>query len=68
MQTRLLDGMRIDTLEILKSKAEMKRDDYLAFIELCKVLLGDQKELTFKRPGAIHIPQGKVECKVTLLH
>lgn len=69
--TRLLDGMRIDTLEILKSKAEMKRDDYLEFIELCKVFLGDQKELTFKRPGAIHKARWMAKLlysiKITLL-
>ena len=32
---------------------EMKRDDYFEFMELSKVFLGDQLELTFKRSGAI---------------
>ena len=69
--TRLLDSMRVDSLKILNSKADMKRDDYLEFIELCKVFLGDQKELTFKRPGAIHKARWMAKLlysiKITLL-
>ena len=49
----------------------MERDDYLEFIELCKVFLGDQKKLTFKQPGAIHKARWMAKLlysiKITLL-
>lgn len=53
-ETQLLEDLRADALKTLRSQADIKRDDYLEFIELCMVFLGAQKSLTFKRPGAIH--------------
>lgn len=53
----LITTLSSEVLQMARSKLEVRRNDYLEFVELCTVFLdgveGD-KIVTLKRPGALH--------------
>ena len=52
-----VDRCKYDVLKLAHSELDIRRDDYLEFVELCTVFLDGEKPghaLTFKRPGALH--------------
>ena len=53
-----------EALDILHSKKDFLRDDYLEFIELCTLFLGSEQTAKFKKPGTLH----KVRWMAKLLY
>lgn len=53
--TTLVETWRDETLQCLQPQRNLKRDDYLEFVELCCLFLGnDHQTAKFKKPGALH--------------
>lgn len=51
----LIDEWRAETLQLVTSQVDQKRDDYKEFLQLCAVYLDpDYPTTTFQRPGALH--------------
>ena len=53
----MIEEWRSEALQILKTQKDLKRDDYLEFVELCILFLGSDDAVMsakFKQPGALH--------------
>lgn len=53
----LIDNWKDNVLQVAKSELLLRRDDYLEFVQLCTVFLGElsnTEQITFLRPGAMH--------------
>ena len=52
----LLQEWRIEAIQLASDSTKHQRDDYKEFAELCLCYLGDprNKDVNFKRPGALH--------------
>jgi hypothetical protein len=53
----LVDEWKVNVLHLAKSELLLRRDDYLEFVQLCTVFLGELPNgvhITFLRPGAMH--------------